>query len=142
MPGWTDNYMALTDALKFIDEAVVNSVQGFYCEYPIPHFYPGLAEAELFAEREMRETIEFGAEEELKRAGFIACKQTETPLDKQSISRYYSESVKARAIKLAQTYNKSIKKSCDTHIMQEKDGYVVCGKCGTEYTKENSAAWT
>lgn len=70
MPGWTDHCNALTEKVM-IEQEVFAEAQTFECKFSIPHFYPGLAEEELFVEREMRKTIEYGAQEELRRAGFI-----------------------------------------------------------------------
>ncbi len=45
MPGWTDHYNALMENLTVEQEAL--TAQPFVCEFPTPHFYPGLAEEEL-----------------------------------------------------------------------------------------------
>lgn len=57
MPGWTDHCNAITERLA-IEQEVFAAAQTFECKFPIPHFYPGLAEEELaLSERIFEEAI-------------------------------------------------------------------------------------
>jgi hypothetical protein len=47
MPDWTDDYNGLMKKLQVEKEA--EESKPFVCQYPSPHFYPGLAESEIQA---------------------------------------------------------------------------------------------
>lgn len=68
MPGWTDHYNALMVKLENESFAIE---QSFECKFPVPHFYPGLAEEQLNEECQTLIPIETKGEQS-KEGEFIS----------------------------------------------------------------------
>jgi hypothetical protein len=114
----------------------------FICRFSIPHFYPGLAEEELAAERDAV-SVEVGAKNELKVFGqtymkgnswFVPYDEVDSSLvcyegkTSNTITTSPSPEVQERAIKLAQTINarrRLLREPCLRHTMAaDEQNYI------------------